>query len=86
MHYEPFKAYDKMIVKQFDKNDNCISRTAFAPEDDVKLKKAQGYAYAVCEYMKGGKSDYKLVEDDTVFRVVMNPDNGIGEKRDIVLD
>lgn len=86
MHYEPFKAYDKMIVKQFDKNDNCISRTVFAPEDDVKLKKAQGYAYAVCEYIKDGKSDYKLVEDDTVFRVVMNPDNGIGEKRDIVLD
>lgn len=86
MHYEPFMAYDKMIVKQFDENDSCISRTVFAPEDDVKLKKAQGYAYAVCEYIKDGKSDYKLVEDDTVFRVVMNPDNGIGEKRNIVLE
>lgn len=84
-HYEPFKAYDKMAVMQFDEEDMCISRTEFAPEDDVQLKKAPGCAYAVCQYIKGSQSDYKIVEDDTVFRVVINPATGIGEKKNIEL-
>lgn len=85
MNYEPFKACDKMIVKQFDEKDSCIRRTEFAPEDEVKLIKAPGCAYAVCQYIKGRQSEYRLVEDDAVFRVVINPDTGIGERRDIKL-
>ncbi len=85
LNYKPFAGWDKMVVKQFDENDNCIRRTAFAPEEDVKLSKAPGFAYAVCQYIKGRQSEYRLVEDDTVFRVVINPATGIGEKKDIKL-
>lgn len=85
INYEPFEACGKMVVKQFDESDVCIRRTEFAPEDEVKLIKAPGCAYAVCQYIKGRQSEYRLVEDDAVFRVVINPDTGIGERRDIKL-
>lgn len=84
-HYEPFEASDKMIVSQFDEEGRCLSQTSFAPEEDVELKKAQGYAYAVCQYIKGSQSKFRLAEDDTVSRVIVNPRTGIGEQRNIKL-
>ncbi len=85
-YYEPFEACDKMALLQFDENDSCISRTEFAPEDDVQLKKAQGCAYAVCQYIKGRQSSYKLVEDDTALQVVFNSATGIGEMKRVKLE
>jgi len=83
--FKPFKAYEKMVVSQFDENGSCLASVSFAPEEDVKLEKAPGYAYAVCRYIRGKKSDYLLAEKDTVRRVIINPATGIGETKDIKL-
>lgn len=81
--YEPYVAYEKMIVKQFDLEDNCIAIESFSPEQDVSLSKHENMHYAICEYHKGKQIDRKVIENDTVERIVMNQETHIGEKRDI---
>ena len=80
---ELFEDYDKMVVKQFDENDTLIQADAFQPTEDVSLEKAEAAAYTICEYHHGKNITRKVVEDNTVERIVLNPKTHIGEPKHI---
>lgn len=85
-NYENYKACDSMVVKQFDANDQCIASTSFVPDEEVSLEKADGMAYAICEYHRGDEVERKVVVDDVVERIVVDPKTRIGARDDIKME